>query len=150
MLKQIVVDLDGTIALLPKGSRAFLEADVNKPLVLALLKLKHKGYRLILDTARGDKRRGKEPFSSISQQVEQEVMGWLIANGLEYLFDEIRMGSKRYAELYVDDKGIPPQALLSGISTAEAWANFAQSAYFKTAIANFASGANVIHLPLSL
>jgi capsule biosynthesis phosphatase len=136
-LKKIVVDLDGTLSLLPTGSRDFANAKPNLELISELIKLKEKGFKLILSTARGDQRRGTDHFSMVAPEVEAEVFNWLTKNNLTDLFDEIQIGLKSYAELYVDDKGIPPQAFAEGITDAERWAGFCQSDSFRNCVKSY-------------
>lgn len=134
MLKQFIIDLDQTIALLPDHSRDFINAKPNENLIAELRILKQKGWKLILVSARGDKRRGSKPFQSVKQDVEQEILGWLLKHCLLDLFDEIVIGKKRYGELYIDDKGICPEAFLAGIQDAKIWREFSQSTEFEQCI----------------
>lgn len=146
-----VIDLDGTLALLPKGSRDFVNAMPNELLIAKLKALKLKGHKLILSSARGDKRRGNEPFDTVALTVMQEISEWLNKHDLIYLFDEIIVGNKRYAELYIDDKGLCPEAFLNGIHTAKDWAEFSKSLDFKICLANWQNKkvkGNTLHLGL--
>jgi len=150
-MKQIIIDLDGTLAILPKGSRDFMQAKVNVALVAKLKTYKQDGYKLILSSARGDKRRGAEPFDTVSEQVANEVIGWLNKHSLLHLFDEVLLGQKRFGELYIDDKGLPPEAFVLGLDTDDAWAAYAKSAHFKTSVLNWLaaqSGEQSLYLSL--
>lgn len=128
--KSLVIDLDKTLALLPDGSRDFMNAELNLPLLSELMAARAKGYKLKLVTARGDRRRNGQPFSTVMAEVEQEIMGWLRIHNLEHFFDEIQIGLKPYAELYIDDKGIPPEAFVGGITTAKQWSKLIKSKSF--------------------
>ena len=134
MLKQFIIDLDQTISLLPYGSRDFANAELNRPLIAELYLLKEHGWKIILSSARGDQRRGTESFESVEQDVALEIGKWLVKYHLTDLFDEIVIGKKRYAELYIDDKGICPEAFLAGIQDAKAWKEFCQSTEFEQCV----------------
>lgn len=149
--KQLVLDLDDTISLLQKGSRDFINAEPNWPIIDKLKQLKQEGYKLILCSARGDKRRGDKPFDAVALQIMQEVSIWLNKHELIYLFDEVILGQKRYAELYIDDKGICPEAFILGLDTAETWREFSKSAMFTQCVRNWLAqkaGKSQIHLSL--
>lgn len=149
MIKTLLIDLDGTVALLPAGSRDFVNAVPNEPLIAKLKLFKHMGYKLVLCSARGDKRRGNNPFDSVALEVMKEISDWLNKTSLIYLFDEIVVGKKQYAELYIDDKGICPEAFMLGIDTADAWAKFSKSAMFKQCVLNWLNkDENTIYLNL--
>lgn len=128
--RQLVIDLDGTLAMLEPGSRDFADAEPNWQLIGTLRSAKERGTRIILQTARGDKRRGFLPFNTVRAEVYNEVHSWLAKHDLLCLFDEISIGEKRYGDLYIDDKGIPWQAYCAGLTTPQAWQEWLNSALF--------------------
>jgi len=96
-MQTIVIDLDGVIAdgteeevYSDEAGWAFEKCHVKEGAREGLRKLS-ENYRLILDTARWK--------TDIPKTAE-----WLRKNNLMQFFDEIRIGEKPTAKLYIDDK----------------------------------------------
>lgn len=147
---RLIVDFDGTVTNLRLDGS--VELDLNKATpkssLISQLKALKPTHHLVLYTARGMKR-SKGQYHLVADDVKAEVVGWLEQHQLLDLFDELLLGMKPYGELYIDESGIPPQAFVLGITDRTAWIKFCQSAHFATAIQNFNSPPNQLHLPIA-
>lgn len=94
---EIVMDLDGTLCTQPHQTE-FGDAEPIPSRIAALNALRAQGHRVTIDTARGSRSGG-----DWRELTERQLAEW----GVEY--DELRVGIKRGAEVYVDDRGMSPE-----------------------------------------
>lgn len=104
--KTIVIDVDDTISF--TTNRQFLESKPNQPVIDKINELYHKGWKIIIFTARGAK-----SCNSIEERIikyDQITRQWLDKHGVCY--HEVVFG-KPNADFYVDDKNMSIQDFLN-------------------------------------
>lgn len=94
---RVSVDMDGTLCHLPVPGRY----DLAEPDVATIQRVrawKEAGHRVIIDTARGS-----ETGADWRDLTERQLEAW----GVPY--DELYVGEKRVADVYVDDRALNPK-----------------------------------------
>lgn len=100
--KRIIVDIDETLCNVV--NRDFVNAIPNQAVIDKVNEYYDKGYEVIISTARGQNscntpEEMRKKYESITKQ-------WLETAGVKY--DDLEIGYKKNADLYVDDKAIRP------------------------------------------
>ena len=105
----IVTDVDDTI--LFTENRDYENSRPNVPVVEGLRKLKEKGWKIILMSARGMGRSNGD-IASVSVEVTAEIQKFV--DKYDVPCDEIILG-KPWASYYIDDKAIRPDEFVEKI-----------------------------------
>lgn len=105
-MKNIIIDLDGTITIDNKNKEYF-EKDVNLKVVKKLKEYKKNGFKIIIFTAR-NMNTFKGDLNKISKYTLPVIQEWL--NSKKVPYDEIIIGKPwcGFDGFYVDDKSIRP------------------------------------------
>lgn len=101
-------DLDGTLCevdeSIPHPER-YYKATVKPVMRQVVHSFYNKGHTVIIDTARGSSARGLTKYYTrwkLKQLTKSQLKQWDIP------YHTLRVGVKFPAELYIDDRGIPP------------------------------------------
>lgn len=109
--KVIVFDVDDTI--LKTQGRDFYNSKPIPEMVEAMVKLKNKGWKIVLHTSRG-MGRSQGSIELVRDDVLKEIKTCLSRHNIPY--DELLLG-KTWATAYVDDKAMTPEYFLKKIDS---------------------------------
>jgi capsule biosynthesis phosphatase len=103
-MKQIVIDLDGTLCEQTKGGDAYFTASPFVSIINKVNKKYKEGYNIIIFTARG-----MNSFNGNVRDIEDayrlKTEKWLNDNNV--LYHELKFG-KPPGDFYIDDKAVRP------------------------------------------
>ena len=105
----IVTDVDDTI--LFTENRDYENSRPNEPVVEGLRRLKEKGWKIILMSARGMGRSNGD-IETVSEEVTAEIQRFV--DKYDVPCDDIILG-KPWASYYIDDKAIRPDEFVEKI-----------------------------------
>tara|TARA_B100002019_G_C21005194_1_gene467247 strand:- start:107 stop:472 length:366 start_codon:yes stop_codon:yes gene_type:complete len=110
-MKNIIVDLDGTITIDDKDKQYF-EKEVNFSLVDKLKEYKAMGYKIVIFTAR-NMNTYKGDLHKIKRYTLPLILKWLDDNSIPY--DEVIIGKPwcGFDGFYIDDKSIRPDEFIN-------------------------------------
>ena len=107
MTKRIVVDFDDTLCF--SINRDYANGSPNKALITKLNSLYDLGWEISIVTARGQLScDGNTQAAEIKYR--DDMQKWLILNNMKYTNLSFE---KKYADYYIDDKGIKPEEFLN-------------------------------------
>lgn len=110
-MKNLIVDLDGTITIDNKDKQYF-EKDINKEFLEKLVEYKKIGFKIIIFTAR-NMNTYKGDLNKISKYTLPIIHEWLKQNQVPY--DEVIIGKPwcGFDGFYIDDKSIRPDEFIN-------------------------------------
>lgn len=106
--KVIVMDLDGTLALIKQDDQTYADVGVVERVRQRLIELKEQGFWIIIATSR-NMRSYEGDLELIMKYTSPVLLDWLELHQIPY--DEIRLGKTwcGYDGFYVDDRAIRPR-----------------------------------------
>lgn len=111
---RIVIDLDGTICPVRRGSQKYSELQPYPGAVERIRRWRAEGHYVIISTAR-NMQTCQGNVGRVMRNVGKVTLDWLAEHGIEY--DEIYFG-KPNADIYIDDRAM----------RFEAWETFSDAA----------------------
>ena len=99
-IKDICIDLDGTICTIKKPNETYADVKVQPGAKEFIDKLKKEGHTIIINTARNMQTQGHN-VGKVLKNVGKITLDWLEKNDIQY--DEIFFG-KPNADLTIDDR----------------------------------------------
>lgn len=109
-MKNLIVDLDGTIAI--NSNCSYENKPINKEMLKKLIEYKKMGFKLVINTSRNMKTY-KGNIGKININTLPKIIEWLNKHNVPY--DEIIIGKPWCGEdgFYIDDKAIRPSEFIS-------------------------------------
>lgn len=109
-MKNLIVDLDGTIAI--NSNCSYENKPINKEMLKKLIEYKKMGFKIIINTSR-NMNTYKGNIGKININTLPKIIEWL--NKYNVPYDEIIIGKPWCGEegFYIDDKAIRPSEFIS-------------------------------------